>query len=109
MTGLVTCPIACALVVVLHYAPRPSAADVAARSKRAPMTSAQRRAFLCAFAPGIALLIVGYAMLTAIRSVRPPSKYGSPPSKYGSPPPKYGDPPAKYGSHAYHMRHSEPI
>jgi hypothetical protein len=57
-------------VWVLGQLPPPSAADEAARVRRAPMTSQQRGAFLRAYAPGIILLVLAYVLLTAFRDFR---------------------------------------
>ena len=57
-------------VWVLNALPPPTAQDEAERVRRAPMTSAQRGAFLKAYAPGLAAVVIGYIMLTAIRDYR---------------------------------------
>jgi hypothetical protein len=61
---------ACALLVLLDSAPKPSAADVAARCRRAPMNYAAKRSFLCTWGVGIGVMMVAYALVTGIRSVR---------------------------------------
>ena len=68
--GAVACPLACALIALVHRAPGPNAADVAARSKRTPMGPAERAAFLRRFGPGLACMLLGYSMLTGARSFR---------------------------------------
>jgi hypothetical protein len=57
-------------VWALEQIPPPSAADEAERVKRLPMSVAQRRDFLAAFAPGIILLVTSYVLLTALRDFR---------------------------------------
>uniref|UniRef100_A0A7S3SFW2 Uncharacterized protein n=1 Tax=Emiliania huxleyi TaxID=2903 RepID=A0A7S3SFW2_EMIHU len=59
-----------ALLLLLDRAPRPSAADVAARTARRPMGGEARRAFLRRWACGLAPLCVAYALLTGVRSLR---------------------------------------
>ncbi len=50
--------------------PPPSAEDEAARTKRQPMSGSDRMAFVRTFGPGLFLLIVSYALLTAYRELR---------------------------------------
>lgn len=50
--------------------PPPSPEDEAARTKRQPMTGADRMAFIRTFGPGLLLLIASYALLTAYRELR---------------------------------------
>ena len=54
----------------LSLVPPPSAADVAARTEREPMTAPQRRAFARAYLPGLVLLVIVYLFLTAYRDFR---------------------------------------
>ncbi|NOY89901.1 MAG: hypothetical protein GXP55_01740 [Deltaproteobacteria bacterium] len=62
-------------VFLLNQIPPPTDADVAARSRRAPMDSAARRAFVRRFLPGLALLLVVYVLATAFRDYR--DNYGA--------------------------------
>lgn len=55
---------------LLNQLPPPNAEDVAERTKREPMTAAQRRAFVLEFAFGLAALVLFYVFLTAYRSFR---------------------------------------
>ena len=55
---------------VLGQLPPPSAEDEAERVRRAPMTRDERSAFLKAYAPGLALLVLSYVLLTALRDFR---------------------------------------
>jgi len=57
-------------VFLLHQIPPPTEADVAARSARAPMNGAARRAFVRRFLPGLALLLLVYVLATAFRDYR---------------------------------------
>ena len=57
-------------VWVLGQIPPPSAQDEAERVRRAPMTAGERAAFLKAYAPGLALLVLAYVLLTAFRDFR---------------------------------------
>lgn len=50
--------------------PPPSAEDEALRTKRQPMSGAERMAFVKTFGPGLVLLILSYAMLTVFREFR---------------------------------------
>ena len=65
--GAVACPLSVLLLACVHAAPRPDAADVAARSRRSPMTAAARIAFLLRFGPGLACMLLGYAILVGVR------------------------------------------
>jgi hypothetical protein len=69
-TGLLFAPALFLFVALLAQLPPPSPDDEAARVKRAPMGPAERRAFLRAHAPGVALLTAGYVLLTAYRDFR---------------------------------------
>lgn len=55
---------------MLTRIPPPNAADVAARSERAPMDRRERRAFLRRYGAGLALITVMYLLITIQRSVR---------------------------------------
>jgi MFS family permease len=50
--------------------PPPSKEDEALRTKRQPMTGTERMAFIKTFGPGLLLLILSYALLTAFRDFR---------------------------------------
>jgi hypothetical protein len=69
-TGLLFFPLLLLSVWVLDQLPPPDAADEAERVKRAPMGPAERSAFLRAYWPGMALLVVAYVLLTAFRDFR---------------------------------------
>src|SRR5262249_10078437 len=55
---------------MLPRIPRPTARDVSARSERAPMDRADRRAFFWRYAPGLTLLVLVYLLVTILRSIR---------------------------------------
>jgi MFS family permease len=55
---------------LLDKLPPPSPQDEALRTKRQPMTRVERLAFIKTFAPGLILLILSYALLTAFRDFR---------------------------------------
>ncbi len=55
---------------LLQRTPPPTAADEAARTKRKPMTGAERKAFVREFLPGLVLLTLSYVLLTIIREYR---------------------------------------
>jgi hypothetical protein len=55
---------------LLNQLPPPNAEDIAERTKREPMTAAQRRAFVLQFAFGLTMLVLFYVFLTAYRSFR---------------------------------------
>ncbi len=57
-------------VWMLTHIPPPTAADIAQRNERAPMTRAERRALFGKYAMGLTLLIGVYLLLTILRSVR---------------------------------------
>ena len=63
-------PLLLASVWVLGQLPAPNAADEAQRVRRAPMSAAERGAFLAAYWPGVALLTASYILLTALRDFR---------------------------------------
>jgi hypothetical protein len=69
-TGAIFMPLLAVSVWALMQLPPPSAADEAARTRRQPMDRAQRRAFLATYAPGVALLVLSYVLLTALRDFR---------------------------------------
>jgi hypothetical protein len=55
---------------LLNQIPPPTAEDEALRTKRQPMTGAERMKFTLTFLPGLILLILTYVMLTAFRDFR---------------------------------------
>jgi Family of unknown function (DUF5690) len=70
VTGLIFFPVLAISVWGLSVLPPPSAADEAARVRRAPMDAAARASFLSRFGTGVALLVICYIMITAIRDFR---------------------------------------
>lgn len=68
--GLLFAPPLLLFLWMLARAPAPSARDVAARSRRTPMSSAERRRFFRRYAPGLTLLVLAYLLVTVLRSVR---------------------------------------
>jgi hypothetical protein len=69
-TGLAFTPLLLLSVWGLSVLPPPSAADEAARVRRAPMTGQEVRAFLYEYGLGIAFLVVTYVFVTALRDFR---------------------------------------
>ena len=69
-TGGLFMPLLLLSVWVLSQLPPPDARDEAARVRRAPMTTAERGAFLKAYAPGLVAIIIAYVLLTAFRDFR---------------------------------------
>ena len=59
-----------ACVAVLGRTPPPSEVDVQSRSERVPMTRVERTAFFRRHATGLVLLVLGYLLLTVLRSLR---------------------------------------
>lgn len=59
-----------AFVSMLARVPPPSAADIALRSERLPMSRSQRKAFFTRHAFGLAVLLTVYALVTVLRTVR---------------------------------------
>ncbi len=57
-------------VWMLRQIPPPSAADIAARSVRAPMNGAERWAMFRRYAPGLVGLTAAYLLITVLRSMR---------------------------------------
>jgi len=57
-------------VWMLLQIPSPSAEDIAARSKRAPMSKEDRRGILRRYGLGLGLLTFAYLLITILRSVR---------------------------------------
>lgn len=70
VTGLLFLPATFLSVWVLRATPIPDEHDVRLRSERRVMTRADRRQFLTAYWPGLALLVFVYVALTVIRTVR---------------------------------------
>lgn len=69
-TGLLFMPLLLVSTLALSRMPPPDATDIAARTVRVPMFAAQRRAFLRRYAPGLALLVAAYVLLSALRDFR---------------------------------------
>ena len=69
-TGVLFMPMLLISVWVLSELPPPNARDEAERVKREPMTAAERRSFLRAYAPGLVAIIFAYILLTAFRDFR---------------------------------------
>ncbi len=69
-TGLIFLPLFLLAVWGLSMVPPPSAADVAARTEREPMSKVERRAFTRRYWPGLLLLVTVYLFLTAYRDFR---------------------------------------
>jgi hypothetical protein len=69
-TGALFLPLFLLAVLALAKLPAPSRSDVDARTQRAPMDAAQRRAFFRRFAPGLIALTGLYVFLTAYRDFR---------------------------------------
>lgn len=57
-------------VYILELMPAPDAEDVKLRTKRLPMSAAERKQFLARFLPGIILTLIIYVLLTVMRDVR---------------------------------------
>ncbi len=70
MTGGLFVPPFLVAVWMLARLPRPSPADESARTLRAPMYGAERKAFIRRFFVGIALLTLAHVALTAYRDFR---------------------------------------
>jgi Family of unknown function (DUF5690) len=69
-TGLFFTPPLLFFAWMLARIPRPSPQDVSARSERAPMNGADRRAFYLRYARGLTLLLLVFLLVTILRSVR---------------------------------------
>lgn len=69
-TGALFMPLLLLSVWALSQLPPPSLADEAERVRRAPMDAGQRAAFLAVYGPGVALLVLSYILLTALRDFR---------------------------------------
>lgn len=70
VTCLVFFPPLLVFLWLLNKIPPPNAEDEALRTKRLPMTGAERKKFTLAFLPGLVLLVLAYALLTAFRDFR---------------------------------------
>jgi len=70
VTGLLFVPLVLGGVWMLAAIPPPDAADTLARSERAPMDAAGRRALFRRYRGGLVLLILLYVILTAFRDIR---------------------------------------
>jgi hypothetical protein len=70
LTGLLFLPLLLLGIWMLNQIPPPSAEDEQQRTRRVPMTKAQRRAFFHTFAPGIVLSVLIYVGLTIFRDIR---------------------------------------
>jgi len=57
-------------VWMLKQIPPPDAADVAARTERAPMNPDERRALFWRYAPGLMAVTAAYLLVTVLRSMR---------------------------------------
>ncbi len=69
-TGLAFLPVFLVMAYMLSLLPPPNTRDQELRTARRPMNAAQRRQFLRALAPGLALLTILYFFLTAYRDFR---------------------------------------
>lgn len=69
-TGAIFLPVFLAAAYGLSLLPPPSAADVAARTVRAPMDRLQRRQFARRYWFGLSLLLIAYLFMTAYRDFR---------------------------------------
>jgi MFS family permease len=70
LTGLMFLPLFLIAVRGLSLLPPPSAADVAARTEREPMTGPARRRFVLRYLPGLLMLVLVYLFLTSYRDFR---------------------------------------
>jgi hypothetical protein len=70
VAGLLFVPPLLLGIWMLTRIPRPSRRDVAARSKRSPMSRADRGTFFRRYAAGLTLLVLSYLLITILRSVR---------------------------------------
>ena len=69
-TGALFVPLLLLSVWVLGQLPPPDTRDEAERTRRAPMTRADRSRFLHDYAPGLIAIIIAYVLLTAFRDFR---------------------------------------
>lgn len=70
LTGLLFFPPLLLSVWALQATPPPDEEDRRLRHKRSAMNAAERRQFLTAYGPGLALLVLVYMALTVIRTIR---------------------------------------
>lgn len=70
VTGILFAPLLVAALAVLARTPPPDAADRAARGERAAMDGPARRGYVRANALPLAMLILGYTLLTSLRDFR---------------------------------------
>ncbi|NJK83617.1 MAG: hypothetical protein HC912_07145 [Saprospiraceae bacterium] len=70
LVGLIFVPPLFLGVWMLYKIPPPSAEDEQHRTKRVPMSNAQRRSFFFSFAPGIIFMVLIYIALTIFRDLR---------------------------------------
>lgn len=69
-TGLLFLPLLLLFGILLNRLPAPTDADEQLRTKRAPMTTGERKRFFLELAPGITALIICYFFVTAYRDFR---------------------------------------
>ncbi len=69
-TGALFLPVLFVAVFVLSSLPPPDALDEAARVRRAPMGGRERARFLSEYGSGVALIVIGYVLTTALRDFR---------------------------------------
>ena len=70
VTSLLFFPPLLFFLLLLNKIPAPNAEDEMLRTKRQPMTGAERKKFTLTFLPGLILLILSYMLLTAYRDFR---------------------------------------
>ncbi len=70
ITGLVFILPLLVLLFLLEKIPAPSAADIAVRQERIPMTRQRRQLLFASFLPGLLTLIIIYVFLTIFRDLR---------------------------------------
>lgn len=70
VTGAICFPFMVVFAYLLNQMPEPTEKDIAQRSKREPMSKAERRTFLRRFGLGIGLLMLFYGSLTVLRELR---------------------------------------
>ena len=70
VTGVIFVPLLLLSVCMLHLLPPPSAADIAQRTARAPMSRQDRIHFFRSFPWGVIALVGGYLCLMTYRSLR---------------------------------------
>ena len=68
--GMIACPISCFMMYLTDRCPKPSAADLASRCERSPISPSDQRKFLSTYAIGMAAIYISYAILTGLRSFR---------------------------------------